>query len=92
MKHRGSLNIINKPVSYKQSCKKDPKPNWVICEIAIPPKNQLGYLRYVRGYLGYCESCQNCESQFAKVAKIANIYLKNQTEKNFAIFRKNINV
>ena len=44
-----------------QSCKKDSKPNWVICEIA-------------------------------KVAKIANIYLKNQTEKNFAIFRKNINV
>ena len=57
------------------------------------PKIKLGYLRNCenRNFTN-CESCENCESQFAKVAKIANIYLKNQTEKNFAIFRENINV
>ena len=31
-----------------QSCKKDSKPNWVICEIAIPPKNQIGLFAKLR--------------------------------------------
>ena len=62
----------------RQSCKKDSKPNWVICEIAIPPKNQIGLfaklresqfhkLRKLRKLrIAICESRENCEYLFEK--------------------------
>ena len=61
-----------------QSCKKDSKPNWVICEIATPPKNQIGLfaklrksqfhkLRKLRKLrIAICESRENCEYLFEK--------------------------
>ena len=67
-------------LGYLRNCDPSQKSNWVIWDYC---EN--------RNFTN-CESCENCESQFVKVAKIANIYLKNETEKNFAIFRKNINV
>ena len=36
-----------------QSCKTDSKLNWVICEIAIPPKNQIGLFAKLRKILTY---------------------------------------